>query len=365
MKKLTDKHRAVSVILLIISLLLTSTGCSKKTGRSEWFNDFFQAAKTTHKELRAFMYWQFPESGCEIETGDPCADDWYNEINGPDSAWWHSSIYTDSITGKIIPPPNDGCYLGVYNWAGTGVETFEQIIGRKVAIGDPYPTSGGGTENTWPSFNPAGHEQNWQAGYVTCIGIETGLGAFTDPKFIPQEVIDGKIDSFLIKMAQDIRDWGKPIFWMYPREPCCQPGFGYDGGGYGPIGDLTIEEALNQGYSDRAEYEDSTKLDGPERYVDMCQHIHDIMAPIASKITWVMGAIVARQNGAYTQWYPGDDYVDWHALDIYGGVGGEEPTLYFSDIIEPDWSEALSINPNKPVIIVEFGVYKSGGDNGD
>lgn len=81
------------------------------------------------------------------------------------------------------------------------------------------------------------------------------------------------------------------------------------------------------------------------------------MAPIAPNITWVMGAIVARHEGAYSQFYPGDDYVDWHALDVYGGVGEESESVFFADIIEPDWSEALSLNPNKPVILVEFGVY--------
>jgi len=257
------------------------------------------------------------------------------------------------IWGKIISPPNGGVYLGVYNWNGSGVQTFEQAIGRKVAIGNPYSINDGGTENRWPSFDIAGHEKNWQAGYVTWTGIETGLGVFDDPKFIPQDVIDGKIDSFLVKMAEDIRDWGRPIFWMYPREPSIQPAPGYDGGGYGPEGNLTREEAINQGYSDRAEYGDPDELDGPERYRDMCRHIHDVMAPIAPNITWVMGAVVARTEGAYSKFYPGDDYVDWHALDIY--AGGEE-NVPFVDIIEPDWTEALSINPDKPVIIVEFGI---------
>lgn len=97
----------------------------------------------------------------------------------------------------------------------------------------------------------------------------------------------------------------------------------------------------------------------------MCRHIHDIVTPIAPNVTWVMGAIVARYGGAYTQWYPGDDYVDWHALDVYGYTyGTDEPEAspesgYFVNIIEPDWSEALFLNQNKPVMIVEFGAYKT------
>lgn len=70
------------------------------------------------------------------------------------------------------------------------------------------------------------------------------MGVFDNPKFTSQDVIQWKIDSYLIKMAEDIRDWGRPIFWMYPREPSIQPAPGYDGGGYGPNGNMTRGEVI-------------------------------------------------------------------------------------------------------------------------
>ena len=260
-----------------------------------------------------------------------------------------------TTAGKIIAPPGGGVYLGAYNWEGDGLAVFERVIGRRVAIGMPYATDCGGSENTWPYFTSTGYEEAWQEGYVWQTGIETALGQ-PNPKFIPQDVIDGAIDTYLVEMAEDIADWGRPIFWMYPREPCIQPGPGYDGGGYGPDGDLTKSEAQESGYSLDGEYGDPDELDGPERYRDMCRHIHDVMAPLAPNITWVMGAIVARFEGAYIQWYPGDAYVDWHALDVYaGGEEDEGSNDPFADIIEPAWSEALSLAPDKPFMIVEFG----------
>ena len=171
-------------------------------------------------------------------------------------------------------------------------------------------------------------------------------------------MIDGAIDTYLVPMAGDIADWGRPIFWMYPREPCIQPGWGYDGG-YGPEDDLTEEEAESQGYSLDGEYGNPDELDGPERYRDMCRHIHDVIAPLAPNITWVMGAIVARFEGACTQWYPGDAYVDRHAIDVYAGYGDDLPEprwIYFDETVEPDWSEAFSPAPDKPFMIVELGV---------
>ncbi len=265
------------------------------------------------------------------------------------------------VSGKIVAPPGGGIYTGAYNQGNNGVETFEDIIGKKVAIANPYPVNDGGTENTWPSFDRDGHEKNRKEGYVTWTGIETSLGK-EEPKFIPQDVIDGKIDDYLEKMAEDIKDWGGPIFWMYPQEPGNKPGAGYDGGGYGPAGDLTEEETAIKGYSKTEEYGDPAKPDGPERYVHMCRHIHDVMAPVAPNITWVMGAIASRETGAYTQWYPGDDYVDWHALNLYTGIKQEDNKGKFADIIEPAWSEALALNPDKPFMLVEFGVYATEND---
>ncbi len=159
-------------------------------------------------------------------------------------------------------------------------------------------------------------------------------------------------------MAIDIAEWGRPIFWIYPREPSLQPGIGYDGGGYGPDGILTRKQANDEGYGLYDQYGSPGKLDGPERYVDMCRHVHNMISSEAPNITWVMGAIAARFDGAYAQWYPGDDYVDWHAIDVY--YPGDSPVALsnktFAEVVEPVWSEAISINPDKPFMIVELGI---------
>ena len=256
---------------------------------------------------------------------------------------------------KILPPSGGGAYLGVYNWQGDGLQKFEQVLGRKVAIGNPYAMSDGGAEGSWPRFDALGHERNWQAGYVTWFSVETSLGA-PAPTFTPQDVINGAIDTNLQAVAQAIRGWGRPLLWAYPREPSLQPGAGFDGGGYGPSGTLRRTEAVGLGFSDIAAYGNPSKLDGPERYVDMCRHIHDVVAPIASNVTWVAGAIVSRQRGGYAQWYPGDDYVDWHAINVYVGTEAEATADTFAHAIEPDWSEALALAPQKPVMLLEMGV---------
>jgi len=68
--------------------------------RSLWFKEFFEAGKTTHKELGAFIYWQSAGSGCEILSDDPCGDDWADEMKGTDKNRWHSDVVTENTRNE-------------------------------------------------------------------------------------------------------------------------------------------------------------------------------------------------------------------------------------------------------------------------
>jgi hypothetical protein len=285
------------------------------------------------------------------------------------------------VTGrqKIIAP-SQGVYLGAYNFEGVGLENFEKAIGRKVALVGYTPDirNNGGQENARPAFDLAGNERWYQRGYITAYSLETGLG-FANPKFTPQDIIAGRLDQELGQVAQDIAGWGRPIFWLYPREPAIQPFVPPDrdgvfhGGGYGPQGlqtDVEVEQSAGHAalYNNYLSPQgtscdtvgDVQCLDGPERYKDMVRHIHNLVAPLAPNVTWVMGAI--SRYGDYQLWYPGNDYVDWHAIDDYQVVGdpGEPGQLFF----EPDFGRdikgrieaAMRLDATKPVMIVEIGV---------
>ena len=178
-------------------------------------------------------------------------------------------------------------------------------------------------------------------------------------------------------MARDIARWGQPIFWLYPREPDLQPfpgdraGF-FHGGGYGLEGTQTDGE-VEELYGVTALYtsyqspfgtscdiiNESMCLDGPERYRDMVRYIHDIVAPIAPNVTWVMGAITAF--GDYQLWYPGNAYVDWHAVNEYQVIDdpGEPwnpfPEPHFGQNLKKRIESAMELDPTKPVMIVELG----------
>ncbi len=227
-----------------------------------------------------------------------------------------------------------------------------------------------------PSFDAAGHENAYQHGYNKFyVGIEYKIPSSTNS---PQAVINGAMDSYIIKVAQDIKAWGRPIFWVYQREPESTPAWGYDGGGYGPQGN---DKRRNPEKVDPWDYEnygcktvgDQRCLDGWERSRDAIRHIHDLVESITpNQVTWVASA---SAHGSSADWelensYPGDKYVDWIAYDYYPcgqspdcGLGEEGKALvYYESINKPNsylnkfLAKAKQVAPTKPVMLLEFGV---------
>ncbi len=263
---------------------------------------------------------------------------------------------------KILPDPN-GIYLGAYDF-NNGLKVFEQAIGKKAAIwGQPSFIKDGGTEETLPKFDREGHEKAWQEGYLTFFGIEYSIDSRTH---LPQAIIDGSLDSQIKQAAQEIKDWGRPIFWIYQREPIIQPVLRFGGGGYGPAGDKKENEVADKyGAFGCADSGNIMCLDGPERYRAAAKHIHDLVESIApNRVTWVMGANTGWQAGQYKMFYPGDDYVDWHAFDRY--IGAESSQIAYQSLANHIlWQEALNL-ADKPIMILELGVhYGFGGSRHD
>lgn len=269
-------------------------------------------------------------------------------------------------TGLKIAAPTEGVYLGAYDWLENGkpgVKEFEDAVGAKVAL-----TSGGvcvSREGQPFSINAACLKRLNEKGYVVLIDV-------VPRSYSPQEILHGRADYMLRQVAETISRANVPVMLAYPREPELQPRIGFDGGGYGPDGDKVRQE-VDDTYSayGRTDQNDPMSLDGPERYRDMCRHIHDVIETKAPGIaTWVVGAAVLFWPGQttrdhYTLFYPGDAYVDWHALDVYPAVAGESdapaPTRKWADVVEALWAEIIATNPDKPVMLTEFGVHSQWG----
>lgn len=119
----------------------------------------------------------------------------------------------------------------------------------------------------------------------------------------------------------------------------------------------------------------------PQSYKAAWTHIHDIFNDIGvnEHVDWVWSA--SRTNvddyNDFTQYYPGDSYVDWTSLDGYNWGSNYSAGNWstFTDIFQEPYSVLVQNYPEKPIMIAETGTaepsdlpntdYGMYGDNAD
>jgi len=144
-----------------------------------------------------------------------------------------------------------------------------------------------------------------------------------------QEIWQGQQDTTLIKRAQELRDFGKPVMLNFDHEADAN---------IGPNG---------------------TAAD----YVKAYQHVHDLfVAQGATNVIWVwdMTGNLFRSAAAADAMYPGDNYVDWVAADAYNWYPGKSGSSWrsFADAFTPFHQWADQMHPGIPQMAEETAVQE-------
>ena len=111
---------------------------------------------------------------------------------------------------------------------------------------------------------------------------------------------------------------------------------------------------------------------GPEYFKLVYRYIVGrVRARGATNILWVLQlnnfADPFERWNAMAQFYPGDDYVDWLGLSVYGQMSPDDPKWEtFADMMGGSYEEICRLTPNKPVMVSEWGVgeFPNRGDKG-
>ncbi len=107
-------------------------------------------------------------------------------------------------------------------------------------------------------------------------------------------------------------------------------------------------------------YGDPTEADGPERFRDTYRHIVDICrAEAAWNITWFFhpnGESWPQKDwNQMSEYYPGDDYVDWIGVSVYGPQKVGESWTPFRDLMDAAYGDLDALSDSKPLALLEFG----------
>lgn len=154
--------------------------------------------------------------------------------------WWQKSKISTPTTGnnsikKIVGPPK-GMYLGQNNRAPDDIDQVESAIGRKIVLGW-YKNAmkcieGCQAQNI--SFDVAEAQKAWDNGNVIMVTAYEAYPGGGHQPFTVDKLLNGNYDQDLKKLAQQFRQFGKPMFFTTAREPNAvladyMGGFGVDG----------------------------------------------------------------------------------------------------------------------------------------
>jgi len=249
---------------------------------------------------------------------------WNDSFTSLQSILPEPAVFTGVLaTGPLVPPAGS-MYLGGYvNPAGMGpspaqTAAFETQIGRTLA----YNLHFYGWNKAFPGANEADDAAH---GRIPVIAWNCGD---TDAR-----IAAGDDDAVIIARANAVKAFGSPVmirwFWEAnlsdtnnpPRTQCWDPVSDFPGGRFAP--------AL---------------------YISAWNHIRAVFASQGvTNAVWLW--CVAAAHGGASEYYPGDNAVDWVGMDDYDGNNESlQSTLFVL-------AEELSQFQEKPFMVTETGAF--------
>lgn len=169
-----------------------------------------------------------------------------------------------------------------------------------------------------------------------------------DPVYTLQKIIDGNFDNEFVQYAKSAGYFGKPIMIEFGTEV---------------NGNWFSWSGMYNGGGETDNYGNPEMADGPERFRDAYKHIINIFRKEgADNITWVFHAAAEsapeEKWNRMTEYYPGDNYIDWIGVSIYGAQEQGEKWHTFKKLITNCYNELRTVSAMKPIAILEFGVIE-------
>jgi len=242
----------------------------------------------------------------------------------------------DDAAGDLAPagppsartPPANGTLLGAFVGVGGNAEQDfldeEQLIDRRWVI-----------DNRFYSY------EDWINDRTRWDIAQRKIPLVTwEPHEPLDEIIAGAHDQVFHMRAQGARDLGVEIYLRWGHE--------MNGNWYPWAG-------ANNG-----------NAAGPAKYIAAYRHVHDLfVADGATNVVWVWCPLVtdvpAEPWNHWTNYYPGDDYVDWVGLDAYNWGNSSSCCTWqsFGELVTDLYNDYAA---RKPLIVPETASAEVGGN---
>ena len=258
-----------------------------------------------------------------------------------------------------ITPPVKGIYQGAFvNFGGVEDEVrvkkiidFEKMIGKKI-VWAMFSNNWGREGITFPEENVLTIYRLGIVPFIRMMPRDDFQAGERDPVFTLQRIIEGKFDDELLRWAHDAKRVHIPIIVEFGPEM---------NGDWFPWSGILNGGEKKDGYGHRQ------SADGPERFRDAYRHIINLFRKEGvQNITWAFHVFPPEEksesNALLKKWnniknyYPGDNYIDWIGLSVYGAVEPNSEWKSFTDIMDIAYPIITEISADKPLAVFEFGV---------
>jgi hypothetical protein len=155
------------------------------------------------------------------------------------------------------------------------------------------------------------------------------------PRYSLKKIARGDFDSYIGSSANTVAAWGKPLF-------------------------LRLGHEMN---GDWYPWGHDVNGNSPADFVAAWRHVVGIFRERgASNVRWVWSPNVDYGGATFTEYFPGDAWVDWAALDGYnwGTLHGARGWQSFGAIFGPSY-DVLAKLTRRPLMIAETASGESGG----
>jgi hypothetical protein len=227
--------------------------------------------------------------------------------------------------------PSSGALFGASVPGGqSGVTSFESLIGRKLRIDHRF----WGWSDSWPTSTYESWDvKNGRIPMVSWDGPNTTLS----------NIINGSQDSVIRSRANAVKSFGSQILIRW---------------GYEMNGTWFAWGGANNGKD-------------PSKFVAAWKHIVDLFRSVgATNALWVWAPNVGDNPkeswNHWTNYYPGDSYVDWVGIDGYnwGSTQTWSSWQSFGQVFGGSPSIYNDYKGRKPIMVAESGTVEQGGDKG-
>jgi hypothetical protein len=259
-----------------------------------------------------------------------------------------------ALAGVKLIPPAAGVYHSAHPYFGLyddevdikEVKTFTRLAGKMIVWSYISFNWFGGIE--FPVESCRILHENGIAPLVGIMPWSSPVQGSRERLYTLDAILRGDFDDDLGRCAKDAASLGFPIMMEFGPEA---------NGSWFPW-----SGAWNGGSSDT--YGERELPDGPERFRDAYRHIADIFRSSgAVDVTWVFHiSSSASPNEAWNSaknYYPGDEWVDWIGISLYGRLRGDAPAKSFESVIKKVYPGLCSISTKRPIAILEFGVTEN------